>query len=442
MASRAAPPPASTEDIVFDPFVTARIYDFAREDGLNEGYEIEKSRGAAIGDVVRVVLRGPRNGIPASKSIILKKPPPDEKATNFSSIALFSAEVRAYEHLLKMFVRFQRDKAVPTTEGFYNISKCYSIACNAETQRYLLIMEDLLENGYTMMDRLAPVTIAHARLVARELGRFHGVSLAISDQRPDLFEPYAQHENLLLADLERKPSIRQFFENSLRGAIDLLDDERDEHLKLKLETAAQNFMQHMRRCLHSKLDEPMRVIGHGNLWTSNIMFQHVSSVKSNPEPSLINFRLQVDGQPTRVCLIDYKNICLISPVLDIINYLFIGTNKHFRDNYAEEVLREYHDALSKIVRKLGSDPDRLFSWQTFEKELIKFGIFNVLVAPFQLQVSMADAEDLRRYQDAVCSGGDSVPTDVFGSVFPHALYKQTLLDVLRDADDWEFFPKS
>lgn len=287
MASSPVPTETTSDDIVLDPCLLARIYDVAREEGLTEGYEIEKSRGAAVGDVLRVVLRGPRNGLPASKSLIIKIPPPNDKATNLSSIALFSAEVRAYEHLLKMFVRFQRDKGVLAADGFYNISKCHSIACNNETQRYLLIMEDLLDNGYTMMNRTAPVDIAHARLVARELGRFHGVSLAISDQRPDLFEPYAQHENILLGDLERKPLVRQYFEHTLRGAIELLEDENDVQLKQKLEAAAKNFMQHMRRCLHSKLDEPMRVIGHGDLWNNNIMFQH--DVSTSCKQAVIDF---------------------------------------------------------------------------------------------------------------------------------------------------------
>lgn len=138
-------------------------------------------------------------------------------------------------------------------------------------------------------------------------------------------------------------------------------------------------------------------------------------------------------------MIDYKNTCFISPVLDIINYLFISTDKQFRDNYAEEVFREYHDALSKMVRKLGSDPSSLFSWQTFEREMIKFGIFNVLMTPFQLQVSMANAEELRHYQDAVTSGADRVEANVIGS--QSSLYKQRLRDVMRDANNWDFFPK-
>lgn len=130
----------------------------------------------------------------------------------------------------------------------------------------------------------------------------------------------------------------------------------------------------------------------------------------------------------------------MSPVLDIINYLFVSTTKQFRDNYAEEVLREYHDALCKIVRKLGSDPNRLFNWPTFEREMIRFGIYNILVTPMQLQVSMADADGLRRYQDAVCSG--AVPPNVLIGEDRKSLYEQRVRDVLRDADEWDFFPKT
>lgn len=74
--------------------------------------------------------------------------------------------------------------------------------------------------------------------------------------------------------------------------------------------------------------------------------------------------------------------------------------------------------------------------------MIKFGIFNVLVAPFQLQVSMADEEELRKYQEIVASGGNQLLQNVFdGEKFP-SIYNQRLRDLLRDADRWDFFPKS
>lgn len=262
-------------DIALEPFVNARLNDIAREEGLTEGFALEVSRGAACGDILRVVMRGPRNRRPASKSLIVKIPPQDEWATHLNSISLFSAEVRAYEHLLTTFVQFQRDKGISPADGFYNVSKCYSIACDNDRGRYVLIMEDLRDSGYTMLDQLAPVDIAHGRLVARELGRFHGVSMALSDQRPDVFEPYAQHGNIFLRDLEKRSGVREMYETALREAVDVLEDQ-DKALKRKLQSVSQNFMAHMRACLHSKLDEPMRVIAHGDFWNNNIMFKHVS----------------------------------------------------------------------------------------------------------------------------------------------------------------------
>lgn len=149
--------------------------------------------------------------------------------------------------------------------------------------------------------------------------------------------------------------------------------------------------------------------------------------------------MQTDKQPTRVCLIDYKNTSFLSPVIDIFNYLFLSTDKRFRDYHAEEMLREYHAALSKIIRQLGSDPDRLFSWQMFQEEMKKFAIFNVLVAPFLLQVSTADAEEVRRNRAALSPGGPT-EVNVFKSELRKPLYRERLRDVLRHADEYEFFP--
>lgn len=57
-------------------------------------------------------------------------------------------------------------------------------------------------------------------------------------------------------------------------------------------------------------------------------------------------------------------------------------------------MKHYHNSLSDIVRKLGSDPDKLFPFTEFQKSLKKFGKFAFLMGPVLTQIMLADPKDV------------------------------------------------
>ena len=58
------------------------------------------------------------------------------------------------------------------------------------------------------------------------------------------------------------------------------------------------------------------------------------------------------------------------------------------------VLKLYHSTLTTTVQKLGSDPEVLFSWDDFQREMKRVGKFAFLVAPLIIQVRLASSEDV------------------------------------------------
>lgn len=57
-------------------------------------------------------------------------------------------------------------------------------------------------------------------------------------------------------------------------------------------------------------------------------------------------------------------------------------------------MKHYHKSLSDVVSRLGSDPEKLFSYADFEVQLKKFGKFPFVNAPMMLQIILADASDI------------------------------------------------
>lgn len=124
-------------------------------------------------------------------------------------------------------------------------------------------------------------------------------------------------------------------------------------------------------------------------------------------------------------------------MLDIVTYLLYSTDKQFRDQHMETFLRHYHNTLATVVRRLGSDPERLFSWTDFRADLRQFGVYGAIMAPFMLQVTTADAEDVRRSQEALAGG--CTETNLWYSESTAEVYAERVRDVLRSADDCGFF---
>lgn len=70
-----------------------------------------------------------------------------------------------------------------------------------------------------------------------------------------------------------------------------------------------------------------------------------------------------------------------------------ATDKAFRQSEYENLMRHYHRSLSEAIRRLGSDPDQLFSYDDFQNELKRFGSFAVLMGTYVMEMIVANVED-------------------------------------------------
>lgn len=98
-----------------------------------------------------------------------------------------------------------------------------------------------------------------------------------------------------------------------------------------------------------------------------------------------------------------------SPALDVLYNIFTSADKSLRDKHFEELLDTYFESLSGMIRRLGGDPDKLFTYEDFRNELRKFGDYMLLFGPMIIRAKVADGSDLRdmdEYCDAFGRGED------------------------------------
>jgi len=83
-----------------------------------------------------------------------------------------------------------------------------------------------------------------------------------------------------------------------------------------------------------------------------------------------NFLIRDIGRKQKQALmLDFQLARCASPVMDLSFLIYACTLKSFRDQYFDEILKTYHSELSNAIRLLGSDPEKLYPWDLFMKEV-------------------------------------------------------------------------
>lgn len=135
-----------------------------------------------------------------------------------------------------------------------------------------------------------------------------------------------------------------------------------------------------------------------------------------------------------------------SPVIDLLNNFFASTDKKTRDEAMEDLFREYYEQLSSNIRKMDSDPEKLFPFEAFEKELMLCGSFGFLMPPIVIEISQVDAKDVVN-MDELCEkmangeGGESMSLVQGLSDSAQFVYNKRINECIGDLVERGYFQK-
>jgi len=93
------------------------------------------------------------------------------------------------------------------------------------------------------------------------------------------------------------------------------------------------------------------VITAGDCWAPNFL---VRDIGQNQKEALM-----LDFQLARCC----------SLICDLSFLIYSCTQKSFRDQYYDDALKVYYSELSSAIKSLGSDPEKIYPWNLFLKEV-------------------------------------------------------------------------
>ncbi|XP_052869560.1 uncharacterized protein LOC128275185 [Anopheles cruzii] len=312
---------------------------------------------------------------------LCKIPPLDEvRRVQFHAMITFARETLVYEKFLPMIYKYQREKGLTSPgEGFFHAPRCYHAHCDEAAQESVIVMEDLRLRDFQMWNKHNPIDYDHAKLFMEHIGRLHAISLAMKRDRPEEFEPFK------LPNPFDKLSVEgDRFDNSLLSQFQVvLDalDERDTIEQTKMEQLKLNVFKEQQRCENAALAEPYAVIIHGDCWINNMMFRYK------------------DGKADEIILFDWQVMRYVSPVLDLVYFIFCCTDEDFRRKHYDEMIDIYYRSLSVTLEKLQHAADELFPRDALDEHLRLFGRYGLLRGMFLVPIMCTEADEFPNMEE-------------------------------------------
>lgn len=258
------------------------IADGLKSNGFQPGYSIEiKNPGeGALADMVRISVTGAQtiDGKTCNSvtSLILKTLPDSsaDQQAQFSAISTFEREVLMYTKVLPAFMDFQKYKEIPYELGFYNTPYCYAAVCDPAKNLYVIVLEDLVERGYKMWDKLKPVDYDHMKLGLTRLARFHAISMAMNEQNPDIFQDLCKLEDNFYKGMMTEPEkFTPIINFSITHAIESLNNQEEFKID-KIIELQKNIVQNFGNWIGPQNASSFKVINHGDCWINNTMYAY------------------------------------------------------------------------------------------------------------------------------------------------------------------------
>jgi thiamine kinase-like enzyme len=335
-----------------------------------------------IGDVTFVDVRGTTNtNEKKSYEFVIKSGKKSSQLREMIPVRnAFENEIYFYNEILPVFREFQAEKGI--TDPFDNTPKFYDSIIEEEME--VLILGNMKTNGYSLHDRFDPMDQEHIRKIIKVYGKLHAISFALRDQKPEVFKELGGKltDMMKLSAKYIKPKEDR---NTYEDIIKIAKEKKEDDVVAKL-----NILNERTKRLNEITDpnDPYAVILHGDCWNNNFMFKYANNNKT---------------KLSDVCFLDFQLSRLASPVYDLSYFLFTCLSEDDIPNF-DEIVNVYYESLSEFLRKLGSDPDKMFPFEELQKQWKRFSLFGLTMLPAIIKVCLSDKDEVNDLAEVAESG--------------------------------------
>ena len=256
-------------------------------------------------------------------------------------------EVDFYCKVLKEIKKFELNRAGKSYLSEV-VPKCYlgyydQDVSNRETVGFVLALEDLVRQGFTMLDIDKGMNLQEAREVLGSIAVLHAVSHTFATVNSiDWTKDFPTLSNPL--EYINHPVLKKLADRCLHSCLKTGDTDKDRRLM----TFSAN-MQHDLAVKRSKGTHKCLV--HADFYLSNLMRQPSSG---------------------KCKLIDFQFVTYGDPMFDVGLVLLFNSNIESVKDSFPELLRHYYTIFNDIVTSLAPDESVLAPWKSFDELINSF----------------------------------------------------------------------
>lgn len=259
-------------------YLTEYLNKIAKDEGFIEhtchySESNSKKRENFVATIVEVNIKGQVGDGGEKELRLICKLEDKARRGNYHSTLCFEREVYVYNKIFPLFESFQIERNISLGDGFYHYPKCYLAVADADKDRYVIIMENVETAGYQLLNIREAIDFDTSSILLATLGRLHGLSFALQDQKPDLFqELLALPENFIKI---MDPGLVKLIAMTIDEVMDNLTREDEINFFRKLKNDFPAMIKHL---LAQSDAGQFKVLIHGDCWTNNFCVRSDSNV--------------------------------------------------------------------------------------------------------------------------------------------------------------------
>ncbi|KAL3277108.1 hypothetical protein HHI36_012466 [Cryptolaemus montrouzieri] len=345
-------------------------------------------------------------------NFVMKGAKSSEKLRSITPVeVVYKRESFIYTEVFPYFQKFIDEKN-PNFE-FDCVPKLYWV--DRSPRKETLIFDNLKTKGFKLHDRKQPWNLEHSLLAMKYYGKFHALSFALRDQKPEVFKNFNKNLPNLFEDFSRIIKINQIYEEPFKNVKELLQKAGRNDLVNKLEFWSEN----LSSIFENLADENDKlVICHADCWNNNFMFTY-----QNNE----------DASPSKMAFLDFQLSIVDTPVYDLAYNIYATCDKSCLDHF-DLLLETYYKSLSSSIRNLGSNPDELFTYEQLKQHWQKYSHIGIIISIVIIKLELldkADAPDMAKLTE----DGENVDDYLNVKVRNQEEYNRRILEIFTHYGD-------
>ncbi|XP_053616116.1 uncharacterized protein LOC128678549 [Plodia interpunctella] len=294
-----------------------------------------------------------------------------------STVTVFGNESFMYNDVLPKFRELHRAAGL-SPEDTFRFPECYGALM--EPFNEIILLEDLTESNFKMLDRFTPLTNECIKLILKNFAIFHSLSFVLKNQEVDTFDSYKNRFGDIFTKMLENNDTKIFFSSIETDTLALMDSDR---YRNAVRGTVSKLLEISTKIFKNELTSRYSVITHGDAWTNNVMFR-------------IEDNVTLDA-----VLIDYQLCKVVSPVNDLQYMIFNCTDYGTRRKHYYEWLDYYHTELDNSLANFDLKANYVFPREQLDADLRRHSRLYLAMIIMSQSMLIRKNEDAAQMKEAI-----------------------------------------